>query len=306
MDELSRTRADLSAARASMADQRYAVTLQTKTLFYEALRQGELLEVARARVDQARQSLDLVREQTRLGQGTASDTLRARLELANARQAVLQAETSRRAARFSLARQIGAAAPVEPVPPDSLDPRSLPLTEQEILVRAEEAAPSVEAASFSAEAASASVAAARSAYLPSFGISSGYTWSNNQFALEQGNTSWSLRLSASYPIFNGFSREGQIQRAQDQLVVARRQEEDARLAAREQADAALQGLRTAEQAIEIAQEAVTVAREDLRVVRERYRLGVATILDLITSQIAVEQAQADAIGARYDYALARA
>lgn len=306
LDELSRTRSELSSARASMEDQRYSVILQTQTFFYEALRQGELLEVARARVDQARQSLELVREQTRLGRGTTSDTLRARLELANARQGVLQAEANRRAARFALGRQIGERVPVEPLPPDGVAPTPLALTEEQILARAEDASPSVEAAAFTAAAAAASVESARSAYMPSLGLSSGYTWSNNEAAFDRGSTSWSLRLSASYPIFNGFSREGQVQRARDQLVVARKREEDARLAARQEADAALHGLRTAEQAIEIAGEAVTVAREDLRVVRERYRLGVATILDLVTSQIALEQAQADRIGARYDYALARA
>lgn len=306
LDELSRTRADVSAARATLADQRYTVILQTKTLFYDALRQGELLEVARARVDQARQSLDLVRERTRVGRGTTSDTLRARLELANARQSALQTEANLRAARFALGRQIGRAEPVEAAPPGDMEPSPLDMGYEEILAAAEEAAPSVEAASYQASAQAAAVQSARSAYLPSLGISSGYTWSNNEFAFDQGNTSWSLRLSASYPIFNGFNREGTIQRAEDQLVVARRREEDARLAARQEADGALQSLRTAEEAIAIAAEALAVAEEDLRVIRERYRLGVATILDLITSQIALEQAQADRVTARYDYALARA
>ena len=84
------------------------------------------------------------------------------------------------------------------------------------------------------------------------------------------------------------------------------QEDDARLAAREQADAALQNLRTAEQAILIAEDAALVAAEDLRVVRERYGVGAATILDILVSQNAVTQADADVITTRYDYILALA
>jgi outer membrane protein TolC len=42
------------------------------------------------------------------------------------------------------------------------------------------------------------------------------------------------------------------------------------------------------------------------VVRERYSVGVATILDVIISQAAADQAAADAVTARYDYVLARA
>ncbi len=49
-----------------------------------------------------------------------------------------------------------------------------------------------------------------------------------------------------------------------------------------------------------------MAEEDLRVVRERYRVGVATILELVTSQISVVEASVDVVVARYDYVLARA
>ena len=81
---------------------------------------------------------------------------------------------------------------------------------------------------------------------------------------------------------------------------------DSRLAARQEADAALYNLRTAARAIEIAQEAELVAGEDLRVVRERYSVGVATILDVLISQNAADQASVDVVTSRYDYVLARA
>ena len=115
-----------------------------------------------------------------------------------------------------------------------------------------------------------------------------------------------MSLSLSYPIFNGFQRESSIDRAQYTLRVSRLQEDDARLAARESADAALQNLLTAEQAILIAEDAAFVAAEDLRVVRERYSVGAATILDVLTSQNAQTQADVDVVTARYDYILARA
>jgi outer membrane protein TolC len=97
-----------------------------------------------------------------------------------------------------------------------------------------------------------------------------------------------------------------VDRAQWTQRVARLQEDDARLAARQEADGALQAVRTAEQAIAIAQEAQAVAQEDLRVVGERYRVGVATILELVTSQISAVQAGVNVVTSRYDYVLARA
>ena len=282
------------------------MTLQTKNVFFEALRQEDLLAVRRSQLDQARQNLEMVRRRTQVGRATVSDSLRARLDWVNAQQSVLEAESATRAARFSLGRQIGEGRPVLPVRPESLTPEPLTLSEEEILTLAESVAPSVVAAEAQATAAAAAVSAARTEYLPSINFSSGYNWANQAASFSNGTTSWSLALRASYPIFNGFQRGGAVDRAQFSQRVAQLREDDARLGAREEADAALMQLRTAERAIEIAEEALVVAREDLRVVRERYTVGVATILDVIISQAAADQAAADAVTTRYDYLLARA
>jgi outer membrane protein len=150
------------------------------------------------------------------------------------------------------------------------------------------------------------VSSAKTVYIPSLRMSSGYNWSNQTVSFSGGNTSWNMSLSMSYPIFNGFQRETSIDRAQYVQRVTSLRENDARLAAREEADAALQNLLTAEQAIVIAEGAALVAAEDLRVVRERYAVGAATILDILVSQNAVTQSDVDVITTRYDYILARA
>jgi outer membrane protein TolC len=303
--DLDRSRADLNAAEARREEQRFAVTLQTEQQFFAALKQGELLEVARSRLQQAEESMEMTRRQSRVGLATASDTLRARLEMVNARQAVLQAETGARNARFALGRHIGADRPVRPTPPEGLAPAPLALSDSAVLALAERASPSVRAAEAASAAAGAAYSAARTQYLPTLRLSTGYSWANDALALNGGNTSWSLAVSGSYPIFNGFQREGAVDRAEQTRVVARLQETDARLAARQEADAALLTLATAASAIEIAEEAVRVAEEDLRVVRERYRVGVATVLDVVTSQIALDQARVNLVGSRYDYVTAK-
>jgi outer membrane protein TolC len=305
-NEYDAAKSDVRAAEARYANQRFQVTLQTQTFFFNALRALDLLEVARERVTQAEQNMQIVRRRTQLGEATVSDSLRARLDVVNANQAVLLGETALRAARYALGRQIGVAGAVEPDRPGSLDPSELALSDSEIMTLAESASPSVTAATEASDAARANVSAARTAYFPSLRFSSGYGWNNQVASLSGGNTSWNMSLSMSYPIFNGFQRETSIDRAQYVQRVTSLQEDDARLAAREQADAALQNLRTSEQAILIAQDAAFVASEDLRVVRARYEVGAATILDVLVSQNAVTQADVDVVTARYDYILARA
>ena len=248
----------------------------------------------------------MTRAQQQVGGGTTSDPLRARLELINARQAVLNAESQTRAARFGLGRQVGLAEPVIPVVPEDLAPSPLPFQEAELLEVAENQAPSVLAARGAVLAAQEAYSSSKSVYIPSLSLSSGYNWSNQQASFTGGNASWNLGFSMSYSLFNGFSREANIIRAEYSTRVARLQEDEARLRSHEEADVALRSLETAELAIGIAGEAVAVADEDLRVTRERYRVGVAIILDVVTSQIASDQARVDLVNARYDYVLARA
>jgi len=171
---------------------------------------------------------------------------------------------------------------------------------------AESGSPTVIAATQAANAASANVRSAKASYFPTISMSTGYNWNNQERSFTGGRTSWSMGFSMSYPIFNNFQRQSSIDRAQFSYRVSRLQEDDTRLAARQQADNALYSLRTAERAIEIAEEAARVAAEDLRVVRERYAVGVSTILDVLISQSAASQADATVVTSRYDYVIARA
>ena len=51
---------------------------------------------------------------------------------------------------------------------------------------------------------------------------------------------------------------------------------------------------------------VVAGTENLRVQQERFRLGAATIVDVVTSQEALAQAEVDAVTARFDYLRAKA
>jgi outer membrane protein len=67
----------------------------------------------------------------------------------------------------------------------------------------------------------------------------------------------------------------------------------------------LAALTTSVEQINIARDNLAAATEDLRVQNERYRVGAATILDLLTSQAALTQAQVSRIQTRFNYLIAR-
>ena len=58
--------------------------------------------------------------------------------------------------------------------------------------------------------------------------------------------------------------------------------------------------------VDIAKVSVSAAEEDLRVQQERYRLGANTIIEVLASQEALNQAEVDEVQAHFDFLLAKA
>jgi outer membrane protein TolC len=117
---------------------------------------------------------------------------------------------------------------------------------------------------------------------------------------------WQVAVGTSLPLFNGFLREDAITRAEANAHVASITSLDTRRQVRSDAARLLSGLHLAAENVTLADEAVRAAQEDLRVQTERYRAGISTSLDELTSQVALTQAELVRVAARYNYAVQRA
>ena len=302
----ARARADYGYAEAVDVTQRFAVTLVAERAYYDALRATELLEVAGARLTRAEQGLKYAQDRVRAGTATRSDELRARLELTTARQQQLAAGDTLLTAGYALGRLVGADGPVGARALESLDPQPLALGDSELVRFAIERAPAVRASEAQATATDAAVRAARSLYLPGLRLTGGYNVASQTTVLGATRPGWQLLLGTSYPLFNGFQREDAVARATAAADVARVQALDARRQVRGEAARLLGALRFARENITLAGEAVAAAQEDLRVQTQRYRAGISTALDQLTSELAVTQAELGLVAARYNYQTTRA
>src|SRR2546426_5746746 len=117
---------------------------------------------------------------------------------------------------------------------------------------------------------------------------------------------WVVAFTTSFPLFNGFVREASVTQAEVAAEVATATSADTKRLARAEAQRLLGRLHVAEQDITLTRDAVRLAGEDLRVIRARYRAGIATILDVLTSQTALIQAELELVSARFTYQVARA
>jgi outer membrane protein len=298
--------ATISAADASVTNQRFQVTLQTVQLFYDALAREELVEVANAQVARATRQFQISVQKLHAGQATRSDSLRARVDLGNARLALLQAQANLETARSNLGRQIGIDRPLQaaadsafPQPPDTTALRA------EVV----QSAPQVMQSEAQARAAGARVGVAQAQYWPTLAATfnngiSGFDAPWTTFDSYVNN--WSFRLTLSWPLFDGFTREQAQVEARVAREVADGQAADTRRQVSAQLTQQLAALETAHEQIDIARENVASATEDLRVLQERYRVGASTILDILTSQANLTQAETSVVQARFAYLIARA
>jgi len=302
----AQAQATTRSAEAALIQQRFQVALQARQSYFAVIRADETIRSQTAAVERAEQQLRASTERLSVGSATRSDSLRAQLELIQARHALLSAGNQRRAAMYSLGAMIGLDGAVTTDPATPTEPRPLSLADQELVAIAVEQSPAVRTALASFEQQNAAVRVARTQYFPTMRASGGMSWSNDEFGLDGGRRSWNTGLSLSYNLFNGFSREDANERARVNARNAQYTLDDARRQVRAEVRTAIDALRLAEQQIEIAREAVRVAQEDLRVQQTRYTLGASTILDQIASQAALRGSELILISARYDYLVARA
>jgi outer membrane protein len=295
------------AADAEVVNQRYVVSAATAQFFYTSLANEELVHVAAAQLERAKEELQISVNKFQAGAATRSDTLTATVDLGNARLALLQAQANLATAQANLARQIGVDGVVRAVPDSQLPP--VPDT-TELRTAALRQAPVVMQAAASERATGATLWSSRSQYLPR--LTASYNTSSQGLSepwqgFDGGNRNLNrLSFALSWTLFDGFQRERTAAQSSVDLDVARAQTADTRRQLDANLTQQLAALFTAYTQISITQANVAAATEALRVQQERYRLGASTLLDLLTAQANMTQAEVNQVSARYNYLIARA
>lgn len=307
--ELRSARADQDAAESNERLQMFTVEFNVKQQYFNILAAREARTAAEAQLAQAEGQFNAASARVAAGAATKSDSLRAVIEVGNARLAILTAENNIRVASASLTRLVGTPFQVTAAMGDTLGAPPAAIDSVE-LARWIQDAPATRQAQSNVTAARAARKAAKTPYLPTLTVGFNYNGSRTAetFAPTGGpfSTSYATRFTVSYPIFNGFQREENVARANVAEDNAEAVLRDARLAVQQQLTQYLGALRLAESRVSIQQASVAAAEEDVRVQSQRYSLGSSTQLELLTSQSTLNQARYALIQARYEARTARA
>jgi outer membrane protein len=299
-------RANQTAAEASFVDARFQQALTTTNQFLDALAAQQLVRVRETSVRRAEEQLKTSVAKLRAGSATRSDSLRSLVTLGNARLELIRAGTDLATAEAGLARLIGETGRVQAKDDSAFYQIAATPDTASLRAEAEAKSPRIQSASAVAEAASADLKASRSAYWPSLSLSANTAWnasrSNDYDLFNQRQLSLGLRWN----LFDRFDRELAIAQRSATVQVADATAADEQRAVAAELTAQLAELDAATIQIEITLTSVVAATEDLRVQQERYRLGASTIVDVLTSQEALNQAEVDVVVARFDYLRAKA
>jgi len=299
-------KATRTAAEASLTDQEFQAGLTATQQFFDALAAQELVTVRQASVKLAEQQLAISVAKLRVGQATRSDSLRSLVNLGTAQTNLITSQSDVARTQAVLGRTLGLDGRVQPADDSAFYRTSIALDTTRLTTEALARSPQVQAAEASTDAAAASVKSAKSQYLPTVALSGGASWNGSNSNDYQLFANRQLTLGLTWPIFNRFQREQNIEARLASLDNAEANAADARRAVQANLTSQYAALDAARARIEISRTSIEAAQEDLRVVNARYQAGAATILDVLTSQQALAQAQVDAVNARFDFLKAKA
>jgi outer membrane protein TolC len=303
--ELTRSAAALESARADELRQRFITAQLTEADYYAVLANDELDRVARDRLVRAQEQLAVARARVVSGAAVSTDSLNLRLELARAQAGEIQQSSALRFSRLALGRRVGVMGAVDAEPVDTAPAPDLPIALADAISEAAQQGPEYRIAAANERAASATYRAELGNYLPRATLTFSSNTVDQKFYPKLFNQT-SLVLGISFPIWNNGIRELNLSRAKVIKDVARVTREDMDRGVLADVTNAYDTYNVSRATAQLAREAVVIARENFRVQQTRYTAGATTILDLITAQVALSNAEATLVQAVYATRLSRA
>ena len=253
--------------------------------YFLAIEAGLQLEVAQKSLNALTQTDEIVQAQRDIGVASGLDVALSQRDLANALDAVLEAEGGQRIALRALETLLGRypgglvetrpALPQTPPPPPAGLPSSLL-----------ERRPDLIAAELSVAAAYNSVSAARAARLPTISLTSSINGSSTELSdiLDPENVAWQVAGNLLGPLFDGGLRKGAVDQASAQQQAATAAYAQAAIDAFQEVETSLDQntvLRAREKALA---DAATQANRAFEIAQIRYEEGETDLLDVLTIQ----------------------
>jgi len=286
----------LIAAEEQLRETELDVAYNVRAAFFEYHRSDELVRVAVESEQQYAQHLEEARIMVEVGTRRRYDVTKAEVDLGNARLTLITTSNALVNARAQLNRALGLAEQTVFTIGDGFLPPHLGSADT-LMIAARDNAPSLAVLRARERAASAYVDQTIADLYPDLSLGADGDLSGRGFPL-LWNFSWALRLTQN--LFDGHRKTARIDEAVTQLRTARSRVADAEQTLYQNLVNAVAELESADKRLETAKLVRRQTEENFAIVTEQYRVGVSSSIERTDAQVAVTQAQADVVRARYD------
>lgn len=292
----------------SLVDTRDELILSVKEAYFNVVKTKMLVDVQVDAVRRGEEQLKVAESRYDLGSASLSDVLKAKVSYGNAKLDLISAQNDFEIARANLQYTIGISVAGEIEVVEEFPEKEADISYNEALNEAASRNPSLLKSKSDLDNAKAAHWSARTSFLPSIG----YSYSRSTSASEAGdllssdndNTNWSFGLSLSFSIFNGFSDYASLISAGKSVHTSKMSLRDTENSIALEVKQAYLDVQQNTEKLSLNEESVAAAQEDLNIVREKYKLGAATIIEVLDAEVSFKEAQVSQVEAQFDYNLA--
>ncbi|MEJ2657173.1 MAG: TolC family protein [Desulfobacterales bacterium] len=295
---------NLSSATLTLDRTRQHVIAQTATAYVGLVLAQKNIMVTKQALETSKANLKMIRSRYKRGFVVKSDFLRAEVHIADLEQQLLVAESRYKISETMLNASMGSgkADSLNPVTPLTVG-GEIKGTIEEWLHTALTQRAEMEKLRLEEEIAKKEVKKSRAGHYPDVNLVGNYEINSEDFSESADN--YSLGAVMKVNIFSGNRITEETRAAKSLLSRVREIQNSMELGIQVQVREAFLKAQSAREQIRVAKIAVDQAEEGLRIVKNRYQNGLLTIVGLLDSELARQQAKTRYFRALHDYKVAR-
>jgi outer membrane protein len=271
--------------------------------YFKTLRAKKLVEVAKQTVFDLKEHLRIAQDQYEFGVVTFNDVLQAKVQLADAEQNLIVAQTDYIDIRSAFNKVL-----MVPVTAPTV------LKDENIVLKSWGLGEATDAALRQRSDLKASqerirqqkkvVVETRAQYFPKFSVQGGHTYQVNDYTLH--DSQWFAIFAMNWNIFSGLDTKAAVSQAKLKVSQLQEQQKDLNEQVRLDVQTAYLKIKETVDRIRATETAVTQGEENLRLNEERYKESVGTATDVIDAETLLTRTRVNYWTAVYDHQMAKA
>ena len=291
-------RSSLHASRYAMKSSRLEdyrtreqILFSVSGTYYNALFARRSVEIAENQLTRSNRQLELAESRREVGLVDMTAVLRARVQVAAAMEAIEEAKNNYSIALEQLALEMGIAQPPESI----REPGPIELTEdlsvEQYIERAYENRRDLKASKEGLQAAMKQVDAQRGDFLPRLSLEGSYSIVDDDDVYYGDDYNWQAALVASYPLFTGMRDSAEVARARARQSEAEASVNRIKQEIRLDVRSAYADIQTRKTMVQHIDDQVESARANYEQVAAKFEEGLASTVDVVDAQTALNEAE---------------